>query len=181
MTAIGLHAHGLRRASPPARRGQPDVLNEQWLLRAIDDDRATWPSGNLVRHLGERLYGQTGTGSTSRCIEQLHGVAGPAQRVRAESSAPCRVMPQASSTLARRISHSFSDKVRSGAQSAGSPDRVRARITKTRDAVALGCAAGAEMSRIVLAGVPNARLDDLLGEGTERTAGDQTLAVRARR
>ena len=46
------------------RRRQPDEVKrdgwkEQGLLAvAIDDDRLTWPERELVRQLGERLYGK---------------------------------------------------------------------------------------------------------------------------
>jgi hypothetical protein len=36
-----------------------DGWKEQGLLAVtIDDDRLTWPERELVRHLGERLYGK---------------------------------------------------------------------------------------------------------------------------
>ena len=52
---------------PPGYGGQrrdPDQVkregwNEQGLLAvAIDDDRLTWPERELVRQLGEKLYGR---------------------------------------------------------------------------------------------------------------------------
>ena len=39
--------------------GKRDGWKEQGLLAvAIDDDRLTWPERELVRQLGEKLYGQ---------------------------------------------------------------------------------------------------------------------------
>lgn len=47
---------GTRRDPEAVKR---DGWKEQGLLAvAIDDDRLTWPERELVRQLGERLYGQ---------------------------------------------------------------------------------------------------------------------------
>ncbi|MFC3632123.1 hypothetical protein ACFOM8_22225 [Paracoccus angustae] len=45
------------------RRNPDEVKREGWkeqglLAVAIDDDRLTWPERELVRQLGERLYGK---------------------------------------------------------------------------------------------------------------------------
>ena len=45
------------------RRSPDDVKRDGWqeqglLAVAIDDDRLTWPERELVRQLGEKLYGQ---------------------------------------------------------------------------------------------------------------------------
>lgn len=45
------------------RRSAEEVKREGWrdqglLAVAIDDDRLTWPERELVRQLGERLYGK---------------------------------------------------------------------------------------------------------------------------
>ena len=45
------------------RRHPDDVKRDGWkeqglLAVAIDDDRLTWPERELVRQLGERLYGK---------------------------------------------------------------------------------------------------------------------------
>lgn len=44
------------------RRGPEQVRREGWreqklLAVSLDDDRLTWPERELVRQLGERLYG----------------------------------------------------------------------------------------------------------------------------
>jgi hypothetical protein len=44
------------------RRSVEDVKRDGWqeqgvLAVAVDDDRLTWPERELVRQLGERLYG----------------------------------------------------------------------------------------------------------------------------
>jgi len=55
------------RCHPPGyggrRRDAQQVKREGWreqgvLAVAVDDDRLTWPERELVRQLGERLYGQ---------------------------------------------------------------------------------------------------------------------------
>ena len=54
-----VHAEGLRRRSPRARQVKRDGWKEQGLLAvAVDDDRLTWPERELVRQLGEKLYGK---------------------------------------------------------------------------------------------------------------------------
>jgi hypothetical protein len=45
------------------RRSVEDVKRDGWqeqgvLAVAVDDDRLTWPERELVRQLGERLYGR---------------------------------------------------------------------------------------------------------------------------
>ena len=48
-------------------RVKRDGWNEQGLLAiAIDDDRLTWPERELVRHLGEKLYGKRPAGQAVR-------------------------------------------------------------------------------------------------------------------
>lgn len=50
---------GRRRSSEEVRR---DGWREQRLLAiSLDDQRLTWPERELVRQLGERLYGSAGT------------------------------------------------------------------------------------------------------------------------
>jgi len=49
------------------RRDQERVKREGWkeqglLAVAIDDDRLTWPERELVRQLGEKLYGKRPAG-----------------------------------------------------------------------------------------------------------------------
>jgi len=47
---------GTRRDPETVKR---DGWQEQGMLAvSVDDDRLTWPERELVRHLGERLYGQ---------------------------------------------------------------------------------------------------------------------------
>lgn len=44
-------------------RVKKDGWNEQGVLAvAVDDDRLTWPERELVRQLGERLYGDRDNG-----------------------------------------------------------------------------------------------------------------------
>jgi hypothetical protein len=51
--------YGGRRRSPEDIRR--DGWREQGLLAiAIDDHRLTWPERELIRRLGEKLYGRTG-------------------------------------------------------------------------------------------------------------------------
>ena len=56
--------HALHPKGYGGNRRQPDEVKrdgwkEQGLLAvAIDDDRLTWPERELVRQLGERLYGK---------------------------------------------------------------------------------------------------------------------------
>ncbi len=54
------------RYTPPGyggrRRSPEDVRREGWreqrlLAVSVDDDRLTWPERELVRQLGDRLYG----------------------------------------------------------------------------------------------------------------------------
>ena len=45
------------------RRGPDEVKRDGWkeqglLAVAVDDDRLTWPERELVRQLGEKLYGK---------------------------------------------------------------------------------------------------------------------------
>ncbi len=52
-----------RKASPGTRRSPDQVKRDGWkeqgvLAVAIDDDRLTWPERELVRQLGEKLYGK---------------------------------------------------------------------------------------------------------------------------
>ena len=55
---------GQRRDPEQVKR---DGWNEQGLLAvAIDDDRLTWPERELVRHLGEKLYGKRPAGQAVR-------------------------------------------------------------------------------------------------------------------
>ena len=55
---------GQRRDTDQIKR---DGWNEQGLLAvAIDDDRLTWPERELVRHLGEKLYGKRPAGQAVR-------------------------------------------------------------------------------------------------------------------
>ena len=55
---------GQRRDPEQVKR---DGWNEQGLLAvAIDDDRLTWPERELVRHLGEKLYGKRPAGQGVR-------------------------------------------------------------------------------------------------------------------
>ena len=52
---------GERRASERVKR---DGWREQGLLAvSMDDDRLTWPERELVRQLGEKLYGRREEGS----------------------------------------------------------------------------------------------------------------------
>ncbi len=59
MKAMRFHPHGYG-----GRRREPDqVKREGWreqgvLAVAVDDERLTWPERELVRQLGERLYGK---------------------------------------------------------------------------------------------------------------------------
>ena len=49
--------YGGRRCSP--EQVKRDGWHEQGLLAvSVDDDRLTWPERELVRQLGERLYGK---------------------------------------------------------------------------------------------------------------------------
>ncbi len=49
--------YGSRRRSP--EEVKRDGWHEQGLLAvSVDDDRLTWPERELVRQLGERLYGK---------------------------------------------------------------------------------------------------------------------------
>ena len=49
--------YGGRRRSP--EQVKRDGWHEQGLLAvSVDDDRLTWPERELVRQLGERLYGK---------------------------------------------------------------------------------------------------------------------------
>ncbi|PKP67643.1 MAG: hypothetical protein CVT86_00985 [Alphaproteobacteria bacterium HGW-Alphaproteobacteria-8] len=55
-TYLGASRLGHRRNPDEVKR---DGWKEQGLLAvAIDDDRLTWPERELVRQLGERLYGK---------------------------------------------------------------------------------------------------------------------------
>ena len=59
MKAMRFHppGYGGRRRNPDEVKR--DGWKEQGLLAvAIDDDRLTWPERELVRQLGERLYGK---------------------------------------------------------------------------------------------------------------------------
>lgn len=54
-----------------ARRDPERVKREGWreqglLAVSMDDDRLTWPERELVRQLGERLYGKRTEGSDDR-------------------------------------------------------------------------------------------------------------------
>lgn len=67
-TPKGYGGHRVRRAyaaalQPRSRFTPDEVKREGWqeqglLAVAIDDDRLTWPERELVRQLGERLYGK---------------------------------------------------------------------------------------------------------------------------
>jgi hypothetical protein len=56
--------HGFTPKGYGGRRRDPDqVKREGWreqgvLAVSVDDDRLTWPERELVRQLGERLYGK---------------------------------------------------------------------------------------------------------------------------
>ena len=60
MKAMRLHpkGYGGRRRDP--QQVKRDGWREQGVLAvSVDDDRLTWPERELVRQLGERLYGKT--------------------------------------------------------------------------------------------------------------------------
>lgn len=60
--------NGMRFAPPGCggrRRGSEEVRRDGWreqklLALSLDDQRLTWPERELVRQLGERLYGSAG-------------------------------------------------------------------------------------------------------------------------
>jgi hypothetical protein len=54
------HGYGGQRRTP--EQVKREGWREQGLL-ALDDERLTWPERELVRQLGERLYGRSRSGT----------------------------------------------------------------------------------------------------------------------
>jgi hypothetical protein len=59
MKAMRFHPHGYGGARRSPDRVKQDGWREQGVLAvAVDDERLTWPERELVRQLGEKLYGK---------------------------------------------------------------------------------------------------------------------------
>ena len=57
-----VRAQGLWRRAPQPDQVKRDGWREQGLFAvSLDDERLTWPERELVRQLGERLYGERAT------------------------------------------------------------------------------------------------------------------------
>ena len=157
---------GLRRHRRNPDQVKRDGWQEQGVLAvSVDDDRLTWPERELVRQLGEKLYGpRAARGPGDDRVDDRPG-AGSARNSRPTCSAALPgVKPQGYFNAWPEYLHSFADKV-------GQQPRMRRPSRPARDHAGRGDAALAAMARgggrprPLVAGQPDAVESDLLGNG----------------
>ena len=67
MKAMRWHPKGYGGTRRDPERVKREGWQEQGLLAVlVDDERLTWPERELVRQLGEKLYGKRGQGKEAR-------------------------------------------------------------------------------------------------------------------